>query len=177
METLEFTRIESVKGTMPGGIGSIVRYSVEMISDPALVECLGDTSVRQAILLDVNVLAGQGIEYGEFISSAILPGDDGEPVMVAFAGTYAMEPDYNLLRRIIMYRHNHSATEAVTPEDFREAYGQAFGGHYYDKWMWLEQNIAAMIGYFGSETDNGQTFIGLLMKRVRQYEKRLNARK
>jgi hypothetical protein len=32
MKNIEFTRIESVRGAMPAGIGGIVRYSIEMIS-------------------------------------------------------------------------------------------------------------------------------------------------
>ena len=173
MEALELTRIESVKGTMPRGLGSVIRYSIDITSKPEFVEYFGELSVKQAMMLDINVLAGQGIEQGEFISPAVILDENDQPVMVAVGGTYSVEPDYNLFCRIALYRHNHSSVEAVTQEDFREAYGQAFGDQFYKKWTWLEENIAAMIAWFTSDADNGQRFIGLLMKRVRQYEQRL----
>ena len=173
METLELTRIESVKGTMPCGLGSVVRYSIDITSKPEFVEYFGELSVKQAMMLDINLLAGQGIEQGEFISSAMILDDDYEVVMVAVGGTYSIEPAYDLFHRVTRWGYNFASGEALTREDFREAYGEESGDRFYEKWVSLDRGIEPMIAHLADDTGNGQTFLGMVMKRVRQYEKRL----
>ena len=174
---MEFTRIESVKGTMSGGLGAVINYSIDVISNPDLIDYLCELSLKQSIMMDVSILAGQGLEHGEFISSAAVHNDELELVIITVGGTYSIEPDYNLLRRITRWGYNFSSDEALTKEDFRKAYGQAFGDHFYEKWVSLDRGIEPMVGYFADNIENGQLFLRMVMNRVRQYEKRLKMRK
>jgi hypothetical protein len=158
---------------MPAGIGCIIRYSIDLVSNPGFAPYLDQMSVKQAVSMDVDVLSGQGFESGEFITSAVIVDDNHRSAIVAVGGTYSMEPDYKLMRRIARWRCGFSPGEAVTREDFAEAYGQMRGGHFYEKWVSFDRKIEPMTDYFGDNFKHGQAFIGMVMKRVYQFEKRL----
>lgn len=177
METLEFTRVESVKGTMPGGIGGMIHYSVEGISHEEYSDYTDLAAARTAIQRDINVLAEQGIDNGEFLSSFAVWQENGRALMVTVRGTFCLAPDYRLLRRVVRWKYNYDPSEAVTAEDFRQAYGQAFGDHFYSKWISGGSDITAMIAYFADDIDNGQRFVEILMRRVCQYENQTRERR
>jgi hypothetical protein len=175
MEKLELTRIESVKDWMPGGIGCVIRYSIDRISNPDFAKCLYLKAVKVAMTCDIISLAAAGQERGEFISSVLLRNDeDGEkPEMFAIGGTYSIEPDYRLLRRITRWASNFTSDEAITREEFRKAHGTEVGDKLYEKWIALDRRVEPMINYFRDDTENGQAFIGIVMTHVYKYEKRL----
>jgi hypothetical protein len=174
METPQLTRITPVKGTMPGSPGCIIRYSIDHISNPELAECIVGLSLKQVLRNDICVIAEAEGETGRFVSSAVAVKCDPErdEDIVAITGTYTIEPDYRLLSRIARWKCGFSPDEAVTKEDFMETYGPARGGHFYEKWISFDRGIEPMIGYFGNSVDNGQAFLGMVMKRVYQFEKR-----
>ena len=177
MENIELYRIESGSKTMPGGIGGMFRYTVDEISHAQYIDNLDDLSVKLALQMEFNMLAGQGMEQGEYLSSFIVPEDDGAFTRIIIAGTFMLVPDYRLLRRIVRWKYNYNSDEAVSLDDFREAYGPAFGEHFYAKWLMLDRDIIQMIAYFADDIDKGQEFIAMVMKRVYQYEKRTKAPK
>lgn len=177
METIEFSRIESVRGSMPGGIGGMIRYTVDAITEPDYADCLDLLQAKTAIQLDINVLAAQGVESGDYISSFVVEDENEDTLMVAVRGTYMVVPDYRLLRRIVRWKHNYNSEEHISLDDFREVYGPAFGEHFHAKWISLDRDILKMIAYFADDIQKGQDFIGMIMRKVFQYEKRTKATK
>ena len=175
METLKLKRIKSAVNCMPGGIGGMIRYAVEEISHPHYAELTDSLQAKASIQLDINVLSGQGLEHGEFISSFVVlaPGSE-TPELVTVRGSYMVVPDYRLLRRIVRWKYNYDATEAISPEDFREEYGTAFGDHFYGKWLSFGGDIVRMIAYFADNIDKGQAFLSIVMRRGLQYETRIS---
>lgn len=156
----------------------MIFYMVEEISHPEFVSYVETLSAKAVMVMDINVLVGQGIECGEFLSSfAVQPDEDDDPVLVTVRGNYMIAPDYKLLRRIVRWKYNFAADENITPEDFREVYGPAFGEHFHAKWISLDRDILKMIAYFADDIQKGQDFIGMIMRRVFQYEKRIKVSK
>ncbi len=179
MEALELTRIEPKKGSIPGSVCTAIRYSIHLISHPNLVESFGKKALMEGVFVnDIAILSEGKLKSGEFISSVVATDfdNDRKEVIVTIGGTYSIEPDFKLFLRIARWKYNFSSDEALTREDFRETYGQAFGDHFYEKWV-SERDIEPMINYFCNHIENGQAFIGMVMKRVCQYEKRLKERK
>jgi hypothetical protein len=176
METHGLTRIKPVEGTLPAKVGGVIGYAIDEISHPELVARLYDPSFKPILRLDIDELAAAGENGGRFISTGCVT-DKGGQMAISVGGQWMLMPDFKLLCRIASWKFNFSCDEAVTREDFRETYGQAFGDHFYMKWKSFEGNIESMIGYFSNDADNGQRFIGIVMRRVYLYEKRLKERK
>ncbi|MBB4045746.1 hypothetical protein [Bacteroides reticulotermitis] len=78
--------------------------------------------------------------------------------------------DYRNMLLISLWQYNHHEREGLTPQLFRETFGEIGGNHYYDKWIhYFNHNLWDMIAYLGNETENGQKFCDMLVRQVRLY--------
>ncbi len=95
---------------------------------------------------------------------------DRQPVR--YGGVWQVVPDYRQAARIMMWQYNYLPTEALTPESFKETFGNMLGAHFHDKWIYYDRSIEKMIGYFGRNLTAGQRFIDMIMRHVARYERR-----
>ena len=177
MKTEELKSIEPKEGTISGSVGTVIRYSIEMISRPDLTECFGNVALSRGVFKnDIAVISEGKMTSGRFVSSVnvIDYENDRKEVTAAISGTYSIEPDYRSLLRILRWKRNLSSDEAVTREDFRETYGQTLGDHYYEKWVSLNRVFEPVLACFCDNIGFGQSFIGIIMNRVYQYEQRIS---
>ena len=79
--------------------------------------------------------------------------------------------DYNQLLLISLWQYNHHVEEGLGLELFKETFGEADGGHYYEKWNgYFNRNLWDMIAYFRSEKENGQKFCDMVARQVGLYQ-------
>lgn len=65
--------------------------------------------------------------------------------------------DYNQLLLISLWQYNHHVEEGLGLELFKETFGEADGGHYYEKWNgYFNRNLWDMIAYFKCEKETGR---------------------
>ncbi len=153
--------------------GGTIHYKVTGISHPEHIRFLDNPGAMSEINSDLRLLLMQGIDYGQFTSGFTIPASvAGEEVKVKVDGAFHIAPDVRLLCRILKWHYNFCPDEALTQEDFRKAYGAGFGDHFYARWRNLDMDIMKMLGYFGCSYDNGQRFLGIVMKKVFRYEQR-----
>ncbi len=154
---------------MPLGVGGIIRYSINCISHPDFKGCLENQKLIAAMTEDIGTLARKGLMEGEFVSSFVVRDHKFELMMVAFGGTYSIEPDFEMFCRIMLWSYDHCYSEAITREGFIETFGQKEGDYYHAKWEESGKDLARMTAYF-KDRDGGQKFIGMVMGLVREYE-------
>ncbi len=79
--------------------------------------------------------------------------------------------DYNQLLLISLWQYNHHVEEGLGLELFKETFGEADGGHYYEKWNgYFNRNLWDMIAYFKCEKENGQKFCDMVSRQIKLYQ-------
>lgn len=79
--------------------------------------------------------------------------------------------DYNQLLLISLWQYNHHVEEGLGLELFKETFGEADGGHYYEKWNgYFNRNLWDMIAYFKCEKENGQKFCDMVSRQTKLYQ-------
>jgi hypothetical protein len=79
--------------------------------------------------------------------------------------------DYNQLLLVSLWQYNHHVEEGLGLELFKETFGEADGGHYYEKWNgYFNRNLWDMIAYFKCEKENGQKFCDMVSRQIKLYQ-------
>lgn len=165
--------IEPVRHVMPIQPGVVAEFTFEAVSDPELVEQIRNPFLHYLIHTEIREQVSWGHTNGRHVFNMELrPQVNGRKFFEA-AVSYSVVPEYRMLSRIFAWWYNYNSDEALSPEDFREAYGPALGDHIYSKWQFFNRDLTRMIGYFGTEEVKGQKFLCMLMRRVVQYEERM----
>ena len=173
MDELIMHEIKPVANSIRIAAGGVIHYSIDKISDPGHVYQLGYMGVKSEIYSALRQLLREGVDSGDFMAWFCVPDPDTEAdIAVSIQGQFHIGPDMKLLRRIFRWHYNYSQDEALTREDFIKAYGQAFGDHFYVQWEHMHRDIMRMVGYFCNNEENGQKFLGMVMRKVIMYEKR-----
>lgn len=98
----------------------------------------------------------------------------GEDKHIHYTGSWRIiQPNFELLLRLIMWRNNYFQNESLTKDLFIQYFGINNGNHYYGKWAHeFEGNILKMICYFKTSHGHGRIFCDMMLKQVEEYEKR-----
>lgn len=79
--------------------------------------------------------------------------------------------DYNQLLLVSLWQYNHHVEEGLGLELFKETFGEADGGHYYEKWNgYFNRNLWDMIAYFKCGRENGQKFCDMVSRQIKLYQ-------
>jgi hypothetical protein len=169
---MKLKQIEPVKMVM-----RLYGHEIEIIIHKATHQWLYDKMDSINILQVDSIVKGlaENLCCGQLSSTTgNVPDGDIKENIVKCEGEWRIIPDYNLWKRIFGWWYNHDFDEALAAVDFCEAYGNWKGNHYFDKWISFERNIPKMIGYIGNNMEEGRAFLDRVMKKVRQYENRIN---
>lgn len=111
------------------------------------------------------------IRCGRLEGEICIPlGDRNEETIVRYTARWSIAYDYRQFHRLFRWWWSHSYAEALTESDFKQAFGNRMGEHYFEKWRLYERSIPRMIGYFGADMHNGQLFLNLMARMVTRYE-------
>ena len=166
---MTFYDITPVRAEFTAGYGNVVEYAVTHLSDPRMEGTVPYEALTRTIEKEIRERLQGGEASGEFTTSACSP--LGGYLYVRL--TYCTAPQYDVFMRIYRWWYNYDSAEALSEKDFQAAYGCVLGSHIYRKWLSFRRDISKMIGYLGEDAAKGQRFLGMVMRRVRQYEQRM----
>lgn len=153
-------------------LGHSLQLVITSASSPDAGAWLSPYTIEESELGDVHNGLLRNCTEGDFTASCgnLYTIEDREPV--CYAGSWSLIPNYALWTRIYIWWYNYTPEEALTEETFKEAFGKFLGRHYYEKWTSYACSIEKMICYFGRDTQRGQCFLDMIMRRVMFYEGR-----
>lgn len=81
-----------------------------------------------------------------------------------------LEPDYELIYRIIRWWTNHYNISDFNRNLFIQHFGEISGNDYYDQWIGCGEDLMKMFGRFVGNREDGQTFCNMIMEQVERSE-------
>ena len=154
--------------------GHYLELSISEVSHPEARDYIHEDCFDAISCNSIVTQIAEGIETGVFSIPKYLMLEDGKKTLVGIKGRWIRLPDYQQLNRIFMWEYNRDATEIITEDMFKTAFGNNQGAHYYSKWIHTyEYNIPNMITYLRGDRQEGQKFMSMIMSKVVQYNTRL----
>ena len=168
MANITYHEIPHFTDRIHAGYGNTVQYTVTHASDKDFVVDGNYNGLNMTIRKEIMYRLANGRPQDEFSTSAYTP--SGSILYIRLR--YHAIPDYLVFQRIFRWWYNFAGEEALTPEDFRAAYGKVQGDHIYEKWIGFHRDLTKMVGYLGDDYGKGQLFFGMVMEKVLLFENR-----
>jgi hypothetical protein len=154
--------------------GHYLELCITELSHPEALDFISEDCFDAITCKSILTRIAEGCEAGDFSIPKYLLLEDGKTSLVSIKGIWIRLPDYQQLNRIFMWEYNRDATEILTEDMFKKAFGNNQGAHYYSKWVYTyEYSIPNMITYLRGNEFEGQKFMSMIMGKVVQYNTRL----